>query len=353
MEQRAGRVARTVVDARTADWMVDLVRNTTTSPCPGSPPPRQRLRAGYRRDAFVRSSPEPGVTAPACGELGRVKDSPSLSMLWESTDPHDALKKRFGFQSAAIAATWVADTLSATWGISVDQCDRLVISAWNAMAWITADERRLIAKWSAIPSLFGRLKDLSSVTEWLHGHDIPVAVPIATLDGRRLVEVANEARGRLRSKLPLPGNRFLVGVVPVLDGNLLDIGDHDQVAEAGRVLAAVHDALAAYTGPVDGRRRSGDDQLVHNDFRSANLLHDGARISAVLDLEEITYDKRVADLAKAAVMLGTQYRDWAPTPADVRTAFIDSYSTCFPLTLDDHRELDAKIFAVLAANGWE
>ena len=144
----------------------------------------------------------------------------------------------------------------------------------------------------------------------------------------------------------------MVGVLPVVDGNLLDVGDHHQVAQAGRMLAAVHDALAAYKGPVEGRRRSGNDQLVHNDFRSANLLHDGAKISAVLDLEEITYDTRVADLAKAAVMLGTQYRDWSPTRADVRTAFINSYSTCFPLTPEDHRELDARISAVLAAKWW-
>jgi homoserine kinase type II len=138
----------------------------------------------------------------------------------------------------------------------------------------------------------------------------------------------------------------------VLDGQLLDVDDHHQVVEAGRMLAAVHDALATYAGPVDGLRRTADRQLVHNDFRSANLLHDGATISGVLDLEEITYDTRVGDLAKAAVMLGTRYRNWAPTSAEVRAVFIESYSTCSRLTSEDHRELDARMSSVLAAKWW-
>ena len=71
-----------------------------------------------------------------------------------------------------------------------------------------------------------------------------------------------------------------------------------------------------------------------------------------MDLEEITYDTRVADLAKAAVMLGTRYRDWAPTTVEVRTTFIDSYSSCFRLTPQDRRELDTKVSEVLAAKWW-
>jgi homoserine kinase type II len=273
-------------------------------------------------------------------------------MLWESADPADALKQRFGFASAATAATWVKETLGACWGIEVDQCDRLVISAWNAMAWVIAGDRRLIAKWSAFPKIFPRLNDAASVTVWLHERGIPVAVPIQAVDGRRLVEVSNGERGRFRSKLPLPGNRFLVGVLPVLDGELLDVADHRQVVHAGQTLAAVHVALAAYAHPVEGRRPVNGKQLVHNDFRSANLLHDGAKISAVLDLEEITFDTRVADLAKAAVMLGTRYRDWAPTPADVRATFIDGYSSCVALTHEDRRCLDSKVSSVLAAKWW-
>ena len=66
-------------------------------------------------------------------------------------------------------------------------------------------------------------------------------------------------------------------------------------------------------------------QLVHNDFRSANILHDGTRISAVLDFEEITYDTRVADIAKSAVLLATRYRDWGPTSECIRIAYVNAY----------------------------
>ncbi len=259
-------------------------------------------------------------------------------MLWERADPGDALTSRFGFPSAVAAATWVTETLDARWGIAVDRCDELVISGWNAMAWCTAGDRRLIAKWSAVPMRFGRLRDAASVTVWLEACGIPVAAPISAIDGRRLTEE--------------PGRHFLLGVLPVLDGHLLDVGDERHVVDAGEMLAAVHDALAAYPEPVEGRRRSGKDQLVHNDFRSANVLHDGVGITGVLDLEDITFDTRLADLAKAAVLLATRYRDWAPTAADVRATFIHSYASCVPLTAQDHRELDARMTAVLAANGW-
>ena len=229
-------------------------------------------------------------------------------MLWESTEPAGALKQRFGFDNSIVAATWVTETLAASWDITVDHCDRIVISGWNAMAWISAGESPLIVKWSAFPKVFPRLKDAASVTVWLHERHIPVARPIQAVDGRHLVDTTNHARGRFRSKLALPGSRFLVGVLPVLGGDLLDTDDNAQVVDAGQMLAAVHDALASYPHPVEGRRPSGDEQLVHNDFRAANLLHDAKAITAVLDLEEITFDTRSADLGKAAVMLATRYR---------------------------------------------
>jgi homoserine kinase type II len=70
------------------------------------------------------------------------------------------------------------------------------------------------------------------------------------------------------------------------------------------MLATVHDALAAYPHQTPrGGVRPEPKQLVHNDFRSANILHEGTKITAVLDLEELTYDTRVADLAKSAVLL--------------------------------------------------
>ena len=47
--------------------------------------------------------------------------------------------------------------------------------------------------------------------------------------------------------------------------------------------------------PPPHRRRPVDpkEQLVHNDFRSANVLHDGTGITAVLDFEEVAYRSRL------------------------------------------------------------
>lgn len=55
------------------------------------------------------------------------------------------------------------------------------------------------------------------------------------------------------------------------------------------MLATLHESLAAYPHRIDGGPPSPREQLVHNDFRSANILHDGTRITAVLDFEEVTY----------------------------------------------------------------
>lgn len=87
--------------------------------------------------------------------------APTASMLWESVDPNERLAERFGFRSAASAGEWVADSLDREWGIRVDCCDRLVMSAFNVMAWVTAGDRALIAKWSAFPPLFSRLADVA------------------------------------------------------------------------------------------------------------------------------------------------------------------------------------------------
>jgi homoserine kinase type II len=93
---------------------------------------------------------------------------------------------------------------------------------------------------------------------------------------------------------------------------------------------------------------------VHNDFRSANILHDGTRISAVLDFEEITYDTRVADIAKSAVLLATRYRDWGPADEAVRSAYLRAYDghADDPLTTSERRELDARMAAHLKYFGW-
>jgi homoserine kinase type II len=257
-------------------------------------------------------------------------------MLWEPADPADALTERFGFADTVSAAGWMGDALSDIWGIAVDDCDRLVISAGNLLAWVTTDGRRLIAKWSAYPWLFQRLAGTAALTVWLQAHGIPVAAPIPARDGR------------LRAEL----NNVSLGVYPVIDGDLLDVGDPAQVTEAGQMLATLHEALAAYPHRIDGGASTGHEQLVQNDFRSANILYDGTSIAAVLDFEEATYGTRAADLAKATVLLGTRYRNWGPTSQLVREAFVAAYHDQAPLTSAEQSELPRRITTVLNELGW-
>lgn len=275
-------------------------------------------------------------------------------MLWESTDPGLALRKRFGFRDGVSAAEWVADVLERYWELEAVSCDRLVISGRNVMAWVQAGGRRLVVKWSSLPHRFSHLEDAARLVAWLDTQAVPVAAPIAATDGRLLVELGNGARGRLKSRLPLPGTRFLVGVLPVVEGDLLAVENPVLVDEAGRMLATIHEALARYPGQVGRRGRSAHMQLVHNDYRSANILHDGTRISAVLDFEEITYDTRVADIAKSAVLLATRYREWGPTDESVRSAYLSAYDRHAhdSLTSSERHDIDARIAKHLKTFGW-
>ena len=283
---------------------------------------------------------------------------PALSMLWESDDPTEQLEKRFGFRGGAAVADWVAGALARWWAADVTACERVVISSWNAMAWVVVGDQRRVVKWSALPHRFATLSDSAQLVTWLGDRGLPVVTPIPATDGRLLVECGNETRGRLASRLPLPGQRFLVGVLPVVEGELLDVDDPAQVRDAGRMLASLHAALAVYPDRVGRGRRSarprGRKQLVHHDFRSANILHDGTRITAVLDFEEVTYATRVADLARAAVLLGTRYRNWRPTSPEVRDAFVSAYDELAEPRLTDaeRSDFDDHVAANLEMNWW-
>ncbi len=68
-------------------------------------------------------------------------------------------------------------------------------------------------------------------------------------------------------------------------------------------------------------------QLVHHDFRSANVLCAGAEVAAVIDCEETRHDHRVVELARSAVLLGTRFRNWGPVSADVRAEFLAGYQS--------------------------
>jgi homoserine kinase type II len=130
-----------------------------------------------------------------------------------------------------------------------------------------------------------------------------------------------------------------------LDGQRQGLGE--RVAAAYAAWAE----LAAYPGvvPTAQHPRSGT-QLVGNDFRSANVLWANGRISAVLDLEDARYERRVDDVAKATVYLGTRYHDWAPTPPDARDAFVAAYQRAHPLPAEELDEVRALITGHL--DGW-
>ena len=260
-----------------------------------------------------------------------------ISMLWESADPGAALTDRFGFASAAEATDWVTGVLAEHWGLKVAACERLVISDSNCLAWITVDGCRMIVKWSMRPRAFARLEAIARLTVWLGERGIPVSMPQAAHDGRVQVEV----------------DGFSLGLQGVVDGELLDITDPVQVRAAGEMLARMHAAMAEYPEriPTDEPPVPGA-QLVGNDFRSANILWAQGRIAAVLDLEETRYRRRVDDLAQAAVLLGTRYHHWRPTPADVRGAFVAAYESVHPLAEDDVGSLEDGIEAHLGRISW-
>ena len=63
-------------------------------------------------------------------------------------------------------------------------------------------------------------------------------------------------------------------------------------------------------------------------------------------------DGEADDLAQAAVLLGTRYHRWRPTPADVRGAFVAAYESVLPLTEDDAGALEDRIDAHLGHISW-
>ena len=273
-------------------------------------------------------------------------------MLWEAVDPGDALTRRFRFADGSHLAHWTTTALADTWGVEVISCDRVVISAGNALVWVTVSTGRMILKLAVLPWLFPRLANVARLTSWLHDRGLPVSAPLPALSGDLQVEREG----------------FSVSLQSVVEGSMLDADDVAQVYAAGAVLADLHLAMAEYpdgehlgpggqaeSTPLRSRverwlestagehvaplahalRRRLDSlpaevelpphQLVHLDFRSANVLCDEDRITAILDFEEAGVDYPVHDLAKAAALLGTRFRHWGPVSSRTHDTLVAGY----------------------------
>lgn len=279
-----------------------------------------------------------------------------LSMLWESVEPEVALKERFGFGSLDEVSGWASAALDETWGVTVSTCPRMVISDQNAILWVTGGQGDLVVKWSRARERFARLDASTRLLRALADQGVPVAAPLAAVDGLD------------RVVLDGPAGALSVTVLPELVGDWLDVTDEAAVRSAGAALARLHQALgtireddappsddAGLLGRIEqwladddpglapeGSRRLADllpgapelddePQLVHNDFRAANILTRDSTVVGVLDLDEVTVKHRVSDLAKASVYLGTRFTAWRPTSAEARRALRAGYESVRPL----------------------
>ena len=300
-------------------------------------------------------------------------------MLWEATEPQEALRTRFGFDNSTAVVDWISSTLSRVWTIPVLAVPRMVISDHNAIVWVESSRGPLVVKWSRDQDRFERLEAASRLLTWLDGLGLPVAAPIAPPHGPDRVLVDG------------PLGPLSVVVLPELDGGWLDITDETAVRGAGAALAQLHKAMRDYADdrcrpdtvtmsltdrlehwltdddrgfapaasaplrglvdglpPLDDRR-----QLVHHDFRAANILTHASDVVGVLDFDEVRWDHPLVDLAQASVYLGTRFTDWGPTPVSVRQQLAEGYATVCPLTSADRRWLEALVLwmAIVAIPG--
>ncbi|MFI5707619.1 phosphotransferase [Kribbella sp. NPDC051620] len=286
-------------------------------------------------------------------------------MLWESAEPRAALRERFGLAGFEDAASWLSKVLAESWGLEVEACQRILISDQNAIAWVSTDHGALVVKWSRAQELFEKFTAIANLLDKLHQQGVPVAAPVAGIDRRYRVIVHS-------GSLPLS-----MTVQPQVVGDLLEISDEPAVRNAGACLAELHSALAKYEDSslrakaqdLDLHRRieswlehqdgglapaaseelraqlvslapiDAEPQLIHNDYRAANILMAESEVVAVIDFDEVAWDYRVRDLANSFVVLGTHFTKWQPTPATVRKAFLDGYESVRPLSDLEHQWL--------------
>ncbi|GAB3823251.1 phosphotransferase [Kribbella italica] len=255
-------------------------------------------------------------------------------MLWEQVEAEPALRERFGFEGFEAVAEWVPGVLAEVWGIEATGCRRMVISGPNAILWVDSDRGPLVVKWSVVPELFAVLEASARLLRVLDERGVPVAAPLRALDGRE------------RAVVDGPIGALSVGVLPEVTGDWLDIENDEAVFAAGACLAQLHVALTGYEDdrlPTSNPRDATDlppglppldaaKQLVHNDFRAANLLTQGAKVVGVLDFDDLGWGHRVEDLARAGVYLGTLFTGWKATPSAVRRTLRAGYESVLPLS---------------------
>lgn len=322
-----------------------------------------RLESDFQ--GFLRSS---RATAAAGGPPLTVDPMlPSgLSMLWESVEPEVALEERFGFTGVAAVVAWATTVLDQTWGIAVSGCSRMVISGHNVIAWFGSDRGDLVVKWCHAREHFASLDASTRLLSTLAERGLPVAAPISTVDGQA------------RAVVDGPSGVLSLAVLPELAGDWLDVTDRAAVLSVGACLARVHRELGALEDTAvdsavppaglgeqvrdwlasgdrglapEGSRRLADllsraprlddrPQLVHNDFRAANLLVRDSEVVGVLDFDEVMVEHRVVDLAKASVYLATRFTDWGPTTPEVRGWLRAGYESVRPLSPAEARWLE-------------
>ncbi|HEX7349854.1 phosphotransferase [Brachybacterium sp.] len=297
--------------------------------------------------------------------------SPGLSMLWESAEAGQALRERFGLTGIDGVARWLTGVLESRWDLTVLAVPRVTLSDHNAIAWVTTSTGPLIAKWSRAAPLFPRLAASTRLLGHLAQRGLPVAAPLPSHDGELRVETTG------------PAGPLSLAVLPEIMGNWLDVTDLAAVHAAGARLAELHDALGELDrpggpgvrdlapdppAPLEDRLRQWLDhrdagrvpaasarlaalvadlppttrpaQLIHGDYRAANLLVRDGSIAAILDFDEVRRDHPMADLAQAGTYLATLFRDWGPTPPPARAALRAGYDSVRPLGPSDARTLE-------------
>ncbi|GAA4178670.1 phosphotransferase [Gryllotalpicola koreensis] len=291
----------------------------------------------------------------------------AVEMLWEQGAPEEILASRFGFEGTDAASRWVLEMLERHWGIHAEVCERIVMSDHNALAWVRAADEILLLKWSIAPQHFPRLAAVAELTNWLASRGIPVSALVPALDGSVQVESGSVSMG-LQHKI---------------EGTMLDAADDAQVYAAGVALARLQEALREYPDAerIPGIESSGKPladrvtgwlsscpdhvpeaaraalrrrvdaapadelpvQLVHFDYRAANILWTSGEVAAILDFEEAWLDHRVVELARSAVLLGTVFHDWSPVSTEVRNRFRAGYESESPLTVVEAAWWDALV----------